>query len=103
MNIDRIRKLFTDGKVKYTEHCTEQMLRRLISRDDIKSCIMTGEIIEDYPDDYPYQSCLIYGHDTVAEVLHTVAAEGDDQLFVVTAYHPNTDIFEDNLKTRRKK
>ncbi|WP_205764240.1 DUF4258 domain-containing protein [Anaerovibrio slackiae] len=36
-----------------------------ILRIDVINCIMNGEIIEDYPTDYPHPSCLIFGHDTL--------------------------------------
>ncbi|MFG6337693.1 MAG: DUF4258 domain-containing protein [Lachnospiraceae bacterium] len=32
-----------------------------MSINDIIFCIHEGEIIEQYPDDYPYPSCLILG------------------------------------------
>ena len=35
------------------------MQERDISRADVKNGIATGEIIEDYPDDFPNPSCLI--------------------------------------------
>lgn len=33
-----------------------------ISRADVKNGIATGGIIEDYPEDYPNPSCLIFGY-----------------------------------------
>ena len=60
--------------------------------------IAKGEVIEDYPDDYPYPSCLILG-----EGIHIVAGIGDDMLWLITAYRPDLDQWSDDLKTRREK
>lgn len=35
------------------KHCLERMQERDISIVDVKSCLQIGEIIEDYPDDFP--------------------------------------------------
>ncbi len=102
MTIDVIRKLIESGNVKWSTHCLERMGDRDISIDDVKNCIMNGEVIEDYPDDYPYPSCLIYGVVTDGRVLHTVVGTDRDKAYIITAYYPNTVKFEEDLKTRRK-
>lgn len=38
-----------------------------------KNGIATGEIIEDYPDDFPNPSCLIFGYNVNGQILHIVA------------------------------
>lgn len=48
------------------------MQERDISRLDVKNGIATGEIIEDYPDDYPNPSCLIFGYNVNGHILHIV-------------------------------
>ena len=45
--------------MKWYKHALERMQERDISRRDVKNRIMQGEIIEDYPDDFPHPSCLI--------------------------------------------
>ena len=102
MTIEAIKDLVNKGKAKWTAHCLEKMGERDISISDVEKCIMNGEIIEDYPDDYPHPSCLIYGLIANNKVLHTVVGSDDDTAYVITAYFPNTDKFEEDLKTRRK-
>lgn len=84
-------------------HCLERMGERDISRADVKHCILEGEIIEDYPDDYPHPSCLIFGYAVNEKVLHVVAGSDNENIYIITAYFPNNKKFEDDLKTRRKK
>ena len=40
-------------------HVRERMAERGVSTEDLISLIINGEIIEDYPDDFPYPSTLI--------------------------------------------
>ena len=68
------------------------MMEREISRRDVRECIKNEEIIEDYPTDYPYPSCLIYGKiRNMKVVLHVVPSVNDeDSLVIITAYFPKS-------------
>ena len=70
---------------------------------DVENCIILGEIIEDYPDDLPQPSCLIFGYTLNARALHKVVGTDKNMLYIITAYYPNTKIFMDNLKTRKER
>ena len=72
-----------------------------INISDVESCLQTGEIIEDYPDDFPHPSCLIFGYTKENKILHIVVGSDNSTLFFITAYFPNTDKFEKDLKTRK--
>lgn len=63
---------------------------------------MTGEIIEDYPDDYPYPSSLVLGQSISGQPLHLVCGIGNNTLFVITAYKPNSEKWEADWKTRKE-
>ena len=52
--------------------CLERMQEREISRADVKKCVLEGEIIEDYPDDFPHPSCLIFGYTINDKIIHVV-------------------------------
>ena len=81
----------------------ERMLKRDISQNDVVTCIKSGEIIEDYLDDYPHPSCLIFGYTADERVLYVVAGIDGEYLFVITTYIPDIEKFEEDMKTRRKK
>lgn len=49
-------------------------------------------------DIFPHPSCLIFGYTKENKVLHIVAGSNDNSLFFITAYYPNTDKFETDLK-----
>lgn len=96
MHIDELRKLYNNQCLIVTQHCINRMMERGIELTEIKQAIATGEIIEDYPDDYPYPSALILGCG-----LHVVAGIGDGKLWLITAYRPDPSQWDDDLKKRR--
>ena len=60
-------------------------------------------IINQYDDDYPYPSCLILGYNINNKIIHIVCGVSEDTVHIITAYYPNTDKGEEDMKTRRKK
>lgn len=103
MNIEMINNLYENSKIKWSAHCLERMQERDISIDDVGNCIKSGEIIEDYPDDYPNPSCLIFGYTIKNCILHVVVGTDGTTLYIITVYFPNTTIFMEDLKTRRER
>ena len=102
LNIENIRQCIEERKIIWTKHCLNRLAQRDILIEDVKNTIRDGTIIEYYYDDYPYQSCLIKGKDTSDEILHIVCGINDDMVYMITAYHPNSDKWENDLKTRRE-
>lgn len=101
MDLQIIQNLYHTGKIRWSTHCLERMQERDISINDVGKCIVSGEIIEDYPNDFPYPSCLIFGYSINYKVLHTVVGTDERVLYIITAYYPNTGKFMEDLKTRR--
>jgi hypothetical protein len=66
--------------------------------------IESGEIIEQYPDDTPYASCLILGHTRSGRPLHLVCApvSEEERLIVVTTYQPDPHRWEPDLRRRTR-
>lgn len=78
------------------------MLKRNISVEQVKNAIKKGEEIRSYPDDKPYPSKLLLGYENELP-LHIVIAQNyvENIIIVITAYHPELDIWMENFKTRR--
>lgn len=45
---------------------------------------------------------FVFGRTEDDKILHIVVGSDDSNLFFVTAYFPNTDKFEEDLKTRKR-
>ena len=103
MDIIDFKKFCSESKIRWTTHGLKRIQSRDILRDDVKNCIMNGEIIEEYPDDYPYPSALIFGSKITGEIIHVVCGLDENILYFITAYEPTTEKFFEDLKTRRNK
>ena len=103
MDIEIFKKYCREGKILWTNHALERLQERDITVDDVKNCIVNGEIIEEYPDDFPHPSALIFGHDLNEKVIHVVCGVDERFLYLITAYVPTTTKFLADLKTRREK
>ena len=76
----------------------------VIHIDELLEVLESGEIIEDYPDDKPYPSCLIFGRAQSGRPLHIVCAPVSDEtlLIVITTYEPDPNKWEADLKKRKR-
>ena len=93
LDILELRKLCIPKNIRITLHAAKRLEQRRIFLKDVIACIMNGEIIEQYPDDYPYPSCLILGMSIEDKYLHVV---------LITAYFPSFDKWESDFKTRKE-
>ena len=96
-----IRNLCTDETVIMTNHVRARCVERNILYNDIVNTIQTGEIIESYPEDYPFPSCLICGASKNIYI-HVVLSTDMNFLHIITAYHPNDDEWENDFKSRKR-
>ncbi len=101
MNLDLIRELYNQSRLVWSTHCLERMGERDILISEVSEVINNGDIIEEYPDDYPYPSCLIFGHGNNERKLHVVVGYDGKQLYMITVYIPNLNKFEFDGKTRK--
>lgn len=74
-----------------------------IKESEVFEAVINSEIIEDYPDDEPYPSCLIFGLTNDGRPLHIVCAcsEEENLTIVITTYQPDEKRWID-FKRRRK-
>ncbi len=102
IEIESLQELCNNNAIRWSAHAMERLLLRGISRNEIMQVIQAGEIIEQYPDDYPYPSCLISGIALKDKYLHIVCGLGENTVFIITAYYPDKDKWESDFKTRKK-
>ena len=102
MEIESFRNFCSQSQIVWSKHALERLQSRGISVKDVKNCIMNGEIIEEYPNDFPAPSALIYGKDLNGKIIHTVCGIDEARIYIISAYYPSVLKFEANLKIRRK-
>lgn len=102
LDIDKIKQMVKNGKIRWTNHVIIRLFQRDIMQVDVENAILNGEIIEEYKEDYPYPSCLIFGINLKNEILHVVCGLSEIELWIITAYYPDNIKWEEDKKTRRE-
>jgi len=102
LSINNLKNLCNPDNIFLTLHAAKRLEQRGILLDEVISCIMSGEIIEEYPNDYPYPSCLVLGNLDTKSPLHVVIGSNFEQLWIITAYYPSMDKWKSDLKTRKE-
>ena len=92
--LNHLQRCFDNNQVFYTRHARDEMRLEefgAICEQEVFEAILSGEIIERYPDDKPYPSVLVYGRTRAGRPIHMVCAysEDDDLTIVVTVYEPD--------------
>jgi hypothetical protein len=104
--LNPIRECFRRGRLYYSGHARVEMeLEEFgeIKEDEVTEAVMSGNIIENYANDEPYPSCLIYGRTSLNRPLHTVCAFSaeEDLAIVITAYEPDPTKWIDFSRRRK--
>ena len=89
-------------RLVFRVHAIQRMFQRGIDADDVRRVIANGEMIEDYPDDTPYPSYLVFGW-CGSRPIHVVAADDavSQETIVVTVYEPEPDQWDSDFKRRK--
>ena len=102
MNIELIKSLCNENKLQWTNHILVRLLQRNIKITDVKEAILSGKIIEKYPDDYPHPSCLILGITLNKQFLHIVCGIDKNLLWLITAYKPSVNEWDKTFTQKRR-
>jgi len=83
-------------------HAIQRMFQRRIGVDDVRHVLATGEVIEEYPSDYPYPSRLVLGW-CGSRPIHVVMADNAEaqETMVITVYEPDPAHWEPGFKRRK--
>ncbi len=96
------RPVGDQGNIIFRIHAIRRMFERALSVDDVRAVLATGETIDEYRNDVPYPSRLVFG--TVGNrPVHVVAADDVEhgETIVITAYEPDPARWEPDFKRRK--
>jgi len=104
--LEKIKEAIREENYLYTQHARAEMVLEdfgEIRDEEVCQAILGGKIIENYPEDLPYPSCLIYGRTFQERPLHIVCAyaEVEKKVIIVTVYEPDPEHWI-NLERRKK-
>jgi len=102
IQIESIIQSIEDKRIRITDHADEEASNDRIVLIEAFDTISSGEIIERYPDDKPYPSCLIFSKLKDDDPIHTVWAfnQATQSSVLITVYRPDPEKWIDG-KIRR--
>jgi len=82
-------------------HAVQRMFERNISAEDVRKVLSVGAVIEEYPDDTPYPSRLIFGW-CEGRPIHVVVAINEEErsVVVLTVYEPEQEKWDVDFARR---
>ena len=91
------------AKLVFRVHAIARMFERVISEEEVRETLESGETVERYPDDTPYPSRLVLGW-PAGRAIHVVAADNleDDEIVVITVYEPDPTLWEADFRRRKQ-
>jgi len=104
MEIEEIIDAIRSHRIRITNHADEEAQADHLSFDEIFVSVFQGQIIETYPDDKPFPSCLIYGDTFGGEPIHSVWAfnQQNQWAVLITVYRPDPRRWIDWRKRRAR-
>ena len=101
-DFDKFRKSILSGRIEWRKHTLQRLAERMIKQDEALDVLLSGECIQEYPDDKPYPSALFLHISN--RPLHVVAAFDavNNFVYIITVYEPKSEFFESDFKTRKK-
>lgn len=101
MDIETIWNKINAGNYVYSLHADRERKHEELTWRDIITALLSGQILEDYPDTGRGESCLVVGFAGTTPI-HVVCGWRGDDLVIITVYIPGPPKFVDPY-TRRKK
>lgn len=91
MDITDLINAIQAERINITQHARREAKEDNLLLDEVLYSTQNGEIIEDYPTDTPYPSCLIYGVAPAGAPVHSVWAYAADSriAILITVYRPD--------------
>jgi len=102
VDMNDIRRLAKNGAFQWTDHVRERLDERGIAQSEAEFVAVNGEIIEQYPSDYPFASCLVLGATINGHFMHVVCAIGKEELWMITAYYPDPKKWSKDFRFRKE-
>ena len=98
--LKEIQHCFSLAKILYTRHARDEMEAEEFGEirvHEVYEAIVDGKIIESYPEDEPYPSCLIFGRTSEKRPLHILCAYAKEPNtgIIITVYQPHPEMWED--------
>ena len=98
MDINKLREAIQKNNIEWRKHTLIRLAERNISQDVVLEVILEGEVIENYPKDRPFFSCLMFKV-VEGKPFHVMVSldEQNQKGYIITTYEPTLDNFESEI------
>jgi hypothetical protein len=101
--LEHIQEQVRANNYEFSLHAEHEREDEHILVDEIEQSVLSGELLEDYPDDPRGHSCLVLGFTGAGRTIHTVwGLLPDDRVRVITVYIPRQPKWIDPRTRRRR-
>lgn len=102
MDLAKLRELIALKRFEWRKHTLLRLTARNIAQGVIVEAIIKGDVIEDYPRDTPFPSCLMLAWIGDKPYHVVVSLDGGAEIaYIITAYEPTLEKFNPDYRTRR--
>jgi hypothetical protein len=99
--LEQIRVQLSVGEFEFSRHALKRVVERNISESEITQVSKNAELIEDYPDDKYFPSCLLLGYTQENRPLHLQVSLADTPMVrIITIYEPDPEEWIEFRKRR---
>ena len=100
---DLVEAVRTD-RFRVTEHADEETAADSLLLSNVLESLYAGEVIEYYPADRPYPSCLVFGFTETGDPVHSVWAFSAESKWAVliTVYRPDSERWIEWRRRRKR-
>ena len=88
--LEQIRVQAAAENIRITQHAQQEMVEEDITLDELLEAIVTGQVLENYPEHRRGACCLLNGHSQQDRPLHIVCTTAQPVLIIITAYEPKS-------------
>ena len=88
MALEQLRSLAATGNARLTQHAHQEMVEEEITLNELLEAIVSGQVLENYPEHHRGACCLVNGTTDEGRPLHIVCTTALPVLIIITAYEP---------------
>ena len=86
--LDKIRNQVRDGQYRISDHAHREMLNDGFLLQDLVEGVLSGEVLEDYPEHRRGPCCLLNGTTAGNRPIHIVCTTSLPVAIMITVYEP---------------
>ena len=102
IELSQIIQCIESQNYRYSRHGDKERQNDGLTLDEVEQAMLSGRIIEQYPDTGRGESCLLAGFTNKGKPVHIVCGDMGEMLAIITVYIPTPPKFINPFERGRK-